>query len=320
MRVTDSAGNTFDQALTITVTPLANQDVVYSATGNTALVATIVGGRLQVRLGTVTQLAVDPVLVKTITFNGAAARDSINLSGLSAALYSHLLGITIHGGSGNDSIIGSSFNETITGGSGNDTINGGSGTDRLVESADVSFVLTNSRLTGIGTDSLRNLDEAVLTGGSHGNSLNGAGFTGKVTLNGGDGNDTLTGGTRDDVLNGDAGNDVLRGGTGNDLLAGGIGKDVLAGQAGNDSLLGGADNDTVIGGTGNDTLLGGTGNDTLIGGFGDDQIDGESGSDRGTGGQGRIGRPRRGLSRKDAGDVLSVELNDETFATLFAWE
>ncbi|WP_210482681.1 peroxidase family protein [Microvirga antarctica] len=62
----------------------------------------------------------------------------------------------------------------------------------------------------------------------------------------------LTGGARSDILEGDAGADQLYGNAGHDRLYG---------QEGNDRLYGGTGNDTLVGGSGNDTMAGSLGND-----------------------------------------------------------
>lgn len=228
---------------------------------------------------------------------------------------------SLDGGAGNDTLQGNTGNDTLTGALGNDSLLGGEDTDLLLESGNVNFTLTDRSLTGVGTDSLTDVETAILTGGAGNNRLIATAFSlGGVTLIGGAGNDSLMGSSLDDSLDGGAGNDTLRGGTGDDTLIGGTGSDALAGQDGDDSLLGGDDRDTLIGGLGNDTLSGGNGDDLLIGGFGDDLITGDAGNDKAVGGQGRSGSPRHGNSLADAGDILSAELIDEVFATLFAFE
>jgi len=97
--------------------------------------------------------------------------------------------------------------------------------------------LSDTTLTGNGTDTLTSIELATLTGGASGNTINASGFSGAVTLDGGAGNDTLTGG---------AGNDTLRGGTGNDTLIGGLGNDILIGGLGNDTLTGGGGSDSFV--------------------------------------------------------------------------
>lgn len=232
---------------------------------------------------------------QTLTLNGGAGNDLINLTDLQPTLFPSTAILTLNGGADNDTVFGSDLNDLITGGMGNDSLNGLDGTDRLIESANVSFKLTNTSLTGVGTDKLANIEEASLTGGAGNNKLDASLFTlGAVTLSGG------------------AGNDTLLGGSGNDALLGGDGKD---------SLIGGAGADTLIGGLGNDTLKGGDGDDFLIGGFGVDSLDGEGGTDTGLGGQGDVGLKRYGTGDIDVGDVrMSLETINEFFATLFAFE
>lgn len=167
------------------------------------------------------------------------------------------------GADGNDTVLGQGGNDSITGGLGNDLLDGGTSTgDVLVESADANLTLTNTQLTGIGTDTLAGFESASLTGGNGDNTLTATAFTGTgaIALSGGGGNDTLLGAAS--RVN------VLSGGDGDDSLKGGSLKDTLSGGAGNDSLLGMGDSDKLFGDDGDDTLLGGTGNDTLDGGAG----------------------------------------------------
>lgn len=222
---------------------------------------------------------------------------------------------TLNGGSGNDSLLGfgdndklfgDDGNDTLLGGTGSDTLNGGAGTgDRIVDSGNINFTLTNTALTGNGTDVVVSVETAHLTGGTGNNKLDATAFTGNVTLIGGAGKDTLIGGSGNDSLQGDAGNDSLRGrdgddlliggndtlisgddndtlngGNGQDTLLGGIGNDALSGFSGNDLLNGGAGTDTLYGGDGNDVLLGGAGSDTCLGGNGNDTLNGQGGTDK----------------------------------------
>ena len=244
---------------------------------------------------TFNMLSTDPFLnLESMTFNGDAGNDLINLTDLSPILFPVITTLQLNGGAGNDTIFGSDLDDTITGGAGNDSLNGLDGNDLLVESANANFKLTDTKLTGVGTDKLADFESALLTGGASNNKLDASAFSGDVTLSGG------------------AGNDTLLGGNGDDALVGGDGKD---------SLIGGAGADTLIGGLGNDTLKGGNGDDLLIGGSGADSLDGELGNDTGLGGQGAVGAPRFGTSASNLGDVLtSLETVDEFFATLFAFE
>ncbi|MHC4876833.1 MAG: hypothetical protein ACYTGL_10070 [Planctomycetota bacterium] len=244
----------------------------------------------------------------SVTLIGASGDDSLLGSGGSDVLVGSggsdfLQGNSgrdrLFGGSGADLLIGGEGNDLLkgqggsgdrlSGGAGNDTLNGGRGVDRLFESADTDFVLTNSSLTGTGSDILQALEVAELNGGDSANTIDVSGFipfrgfvlvrgrggddsiigsSGPDVLNGEDGNDTLTGGGGSDTLNGDRGHDGLAGGADNDLLAGGNGFDILIGGSGDDELQGNDGRDTLIGGQGLDTLTGGGGADTLTRGDG----------------------------------------------------
>ena len=173
------------------------------------------------------------------------------IGGLSKSTLTILSDDALNGTANNDTLLGSADNDTIngldgndnlTGGAGNDTLNGGNGIDQVVESADVNFTLTNTSLTGIGTDVLSSIEGATLTGGTGNNTLNASAFTlGAVTLNGGAGQDTLVGGSKNDTLLGGDGNDQLTGaGTGNGIAS----QDTLTGGNGIDTFILG--NSTVV--------------------------------------------------------------------------
>jgi VCBS repeat-containing protein len=169
--------------------------------------------------------------IETASLTGGSSNNNLNASAFT------LGSVTLNGGAGNDTLTGSSANDVLTGGSGNDVMDGGNGIDRLVESANVNFTLTNTSLTGNGTDSLSNIETASLTGSSSNNTLNASAFTlGSVTLNGRAGNDTLTGGSANDVLAGGTGNDLLVGRAGNDTLTGGTGQDFFSFSSPNEKL------------------------------------------------------------------------------------
>lgn len=129
-----------------------------------------------------------------IVLDGAAGNDTISTGDYADRLYGGDGNDTINsgagddvldGGAGSDNLNGGDGNDNLTGGEGNDTINGGYGTDRVVESGNVNFILTNTSLTGNGTDSLSSIEAATLTGGSDNNNINASAFTlGSVTLDG----------------------------------------------------------------------------------------------------------------------------------------
>ncbi len=168
---------------------------------------------------------------------------------------------TLISGNGNDSLQGQGGNDFLTGGAGNDILDGGSGdVDRLIETFDTNWLLTDTTLTGLGSDTLISFEQASLTGGAGGNTLDARGYTGNATLDGAAGADTIFAGTAASSLLGNAGNDLLIGNIGNDTLLGGNDTDTLFGNDGDDSLdAGGGNNDRVTGGNGLDKLNGGAG-------------------------------------------------------------
>ena len=238
-------------------------------------------------------------------------------------------GDTLIGGDGNDLLRGlGGSGDRLSGGVGDDTINGGRGVDRVFETGDVDFTLTNSSMTGLGTDVVLAMEIAELNGGASANTIDASaflgfkGFTqlrgnggndtiigtdGVDIITGGDGDDSLVGNDGNDVLNGDAGNDVLQGKAGNDTLNGGDGNDGLTGFTGDDVLNGERGYDRGYGGEGNDTLTGGNARDTLIGGNGDDALDGNAADDTLVGGTGN--------NDASLGDVFTdaTATIDETF-------
>jgi Ca2+-binding RTX toxin-like protein len=207
----------------------------------------------------------------------------------------------IDGGIGADPINGGNGNDIITGGVGADAIDGGAGTDTLRESADVSFALSDTTLTGLGADTLTSIEVAKLAGGVSANTIDASTFTGPTVLSGGAGDDLLTGGTGNDVLKGSTGADTIDGGAGMDTLMEradvdftltdtsltGLGGDVLN-SIERAKLAGGTSSNTIDASTftGTTVLSGGSGDDVLTGGSGNDRLRGASGADSLTGGNG----------------------------------
>lgn len=100
------------------------------------------------------------------------------------------------GGDGNDVLVGAGGADTLNGGAGDDTLtgwlgsdslDGGAGSNTLVESGNVSFTLTNTSLSGVGSDKLANLQFANLTGGASNNTFTVSGWTGFGSFDGGAG-------------------------------------------------------------------------------------------------------------------------------------
>ena len=217
----------------------------------------------------------------------------------------------LYGYGGNDTLLGGRGNDILKGGQGDDSINGGDGIDTLRESADVDFILTDTSLSGNGSDSLKNIERVVLSGRNSANKIDASAFTGTTYLYGRGGNDTLLGGSGNDYFYGGKGDDSINGGDGIDTLResadvnfiltdtslSGNGSDslkniervVLRGRNGANKIDASAFTGTtyLYGGRGNDTLLGGSGNDILKGGQGHDLLDGGAGNDRLYGGSGK---------------------------------
>ncbi len=182
----------------------------------------------------------------SFTINTGKGADAINASATTS------LGVVVNAGSGNDTV-------TVSGG--NDTINGDGDSDTIVQTASGTQTLSDTQLTGTGTDAISGFEFANLYGGAGNDTIDGSAFTGRMFIL-----DSL-------------GNNVLSGGSGNDTIQGGNNADTIFGNGGNDSLSGNGDKDSIVGGAGNDTLRGGAGNDSLTGNEGDDTFSPVSGAD-----------------------------------------
>lgn len=187
-----------------------------------------------------------------------------------------------------DQITGNDLDNTFSGGLGNDTMKGGLGTDTVLAVRDANMTLSNTALKiGSETDTLSEIEQALLTGGASANTLDASAFTlGPVTFVGGGGNDVLRGGasTLDQVLAIRDADMVLA----NNLLK--VGADSLTlSSIETATLVGGTSANTLdagaftlgsvilVGGDGADVLRGGAGDDQLTGGLGDDTLSGGAG-------------------------------------------
>ena len=201
-----------------------------------------------------------------------------------------------------DRILGSEGNDTLRGGAGNDTLDGGDGIDEIQEQGDVNFTLSDTELTGLGTDTLISIERAILTGGSGHNTLDASAFTrGAVALRGGAGDDHLIGPREAGTWHWGFYANRFTGGPGNDTFTGGVGSDAIVERGYTNFTLGatqltgnGTDTFTsmdiayLIGGPGNNrldvsgftgslTVLDGRGgNDTLVGGVAYDWVRGQA--------------------------------------------
>ena len=246
--------------------------------------------------------------ITSINIRGGSGANTIDLSGVVAADFTGLTGVSVTGGDGDDIITGTAeFNDTIIAGDGNDTItvgigatsvDGGDGHDTItaadgddtIEGGDGHDLIT----AGTGNDSVRAGDGHDTVSGEDGDDIIDAGDgddlingnAGLDNINGGFGNDILMGDADDDTVFGGAGEDVIGGGDGNDSLVGNSQNDVISGEAGDDSISAGAGADVATGGDGDDFINGQAGNDTLDGENGNDRALGGGGADIASGGEG----------------------------------
>ncbi|MBN3943305.1 DUF4347 domain-containing protein [Nostoc sp. NMS9] len=192
------------------------------------------------------------------TISGTSSGNKLNGGATDDTIYGYAGNDYLYGQDGNDRLIAGAGNDYLYGGKGDDILDGGDGIDYVNESADVNFTLTNTQLSGLGSDSLINIERVTLTGGISKNTLDASSFTiGSVYLYGGNGNDSLLGGSNNDYLYGQNDSDRLIGNAGNDYLYGGAGDDILIGGAGNDLLYGqtGADIFVLASGNGSDSIF-----------------------------------------------------------------
>ena len=210
--------------------------------------------------------------VNTITINGGAGDDTVDISALQSA---HRIVFRSNGG--NDVIIGEmraqdrfelADGKTIADYTATENDNGSTTIATAGHSVTFFGSLSNAQSAPGAHD-----DDDDDHEDDHGNDHD-------------DDDAVVTPPSYDDALTGTASRDVLKGGSGDDLVQGRGGDDVVSGGSGDDQLDGGDGDDTLSGGSGDDTLLGGAGDDMLSGGSGDDRIDGGAGDDIMTGGSG----------------------------------
>ncbi len=108
----------------------------------------------------------------------------------------------------------------------------------------------------------------LIIGTEGSNVLNGTALDDIIWARGGP--DAVSGGLGDDIIGGASGADTLNGDGGNDTIFGSDGDDLIDGGSGDDVLFNGEGTDTMSGGVGNDTLWGGGGDDIMSGGSGED--------------------------------------------------
>jgi hypothetical protein len=117
----------------------------------------------------------------------------------------------------------------------------------------VSFNLTNTSLTGVGTDTLSAIENALLTGGASANTFTVSGWTGGGSLTGGGGTDTVVASKNVSFT---LSNSSLSATNGLSMSLSGIGIANLTGGAAANTF-------TVSGWTGTGTLTGSGGTDVV---------------------------------------------------------
>jgi Ca2+-binding RTX toxin-like protein len=205
--------------------------------------------------------------VQKVRISGGEGNDTIRDSsgpGHSRGTDNAVIAIILEGDDGNDMLTGGSFANTIGGGAGDDIIKGGAGDDVLsgglgfntiggaaghdtvIEEGDFDWMVTNSKITGAGTDKLSGIERAHITGGDGANKIDALKFSGQFTAIGG------------------AGDDLILGGRGNDFLTGGLGANTIGGAAGFDTVIEEADADFTLVGNTKSATLDGPGDDLLL--------------------------------------------------------
>lgn len=238
----------------------ADEDVtVQEDPGNAGFVQVLIDSSVASSQPTVSGASLTQITIET-----GDSENTIDVSGVTAAVFPNLTSISIVSGNGDDVITGSDdFADSIDAGDGDDTITGQGG-DSIVGPGGGDTILA-----GDGDD--------VVNAGTGDDSIDAG--DGNDIINGDEDDDTILGGDGLDTLSGNDGNDSLFGGQGNDSLAGNAGTDFLQGDVGDDTIAAGSEDDTVFGGGGADVIDGGDGADSLFGNGGRDTIDGGTGDD-----------------------------------------
>lgn len=273
----------------------ANDSFSYTlSSGSTALVEIEISGETSsqdVVRGDATANLLTAILLGQ-TLKGQAGSDTLNDNGFAA---------TLNGGADND-IYWVSNSETIIqelNGQGTDQVRTSLSVFALGESVEnLSYTGTNARFYGYG-----NASANIIEGGILGDFL--IGYSGADTLRGGAGADVLDGGADHDILDGGTGNDVMIGGGGNDIFyvdsvtdvvveGGDPGFDTVFASISNYVLADWVENLSFSGsaaytGTGNavgNEIMGSISGDHLSGLGGNDRLIGFGGNDTLNGGKG----------------------------------
>ena len=269
VRVTDSAGNSHVDAVTVTLSDVAGERVLGD-------------GRDNVILGD----------VGNDFLQGGDGADTLSGGAGTDWLYGQNGDDRVSGGDGNDYIIDQSGSDHLQGGAGNDyildldynddgrdTLEGGEGNDLLLSGGGSDVVDggegTDTLYYSTSTEGVRvTLGEAGETTVGVGGTADGDQITNVENVLASRFDDSVTGNSESNTIYGYAGDDVIDGGAGNDTLYGDYGY-ASSYYSGDDTIIGGAGDDIIDGGAGNDLFIYavGDGNDTIRGGAGENWVD-----------------------------------------------
>ena len=202
----------------------------------------------------------------TITVNGGAGNDTVDITGLTS---DHR--IVFNTGTGTDTVLGTVRAQ--------DVVNMGA---TVAVDATTSSANGDTSNQGHTTDVEDDADESghtpppapvvdqTLIGDETANLLSGAG-----------GDDVALGKGGDDLISTGDGADFINAGAGADTVVAGAGDDMVYGQDGADTMFGGAGRDMIDGGNGDDTVFGGSEDDMFVAhaNDGSDSYHGDTGSD-----------------------------------------
>jgi Ca2+-binding RTX toxin-like protein len=164
--------------------------------------------------------------------DGGAGNDNINVLGIHPTLPNRPhVGVTLIGGSGNDTLYAGATEDWLYGGDGDDYLVDGLGTDHFSGGNGPHDIVDYSHRV----DDLKiYMDNSHPSGGSAGvHGFDGDTFDGTVErLYSGQGNDYIVGTQADNQIYGNAGDDTIFGLGGTDALFGGLGSDEIHGEQG----------------------------------------------------------------------------------------
>jgi Ca2+-binding RTX toxin-like protein len=254
------SGNDFGETATITLS--GGTLNVYGSLYDDTIQLSSVGSNLVVTVNGAARSFVSSSVV-AIQIWGLGGNDSVGIG-------AGVIGATVNGGAGRDSLIGGTGNDLLIGGGGNDTLSGGAGNDTLDGGAG-----SDSMTGGAGNDTYRfqaataaEVDTVIerLDGGTDTLDFSALAATVPVTVN--------------------LGSDTALASHANRRVKTGAGRAAYF-----ENVIGGAANDSLTGNAASNVLVGGAGDDTLDGAAGTDTLDGGSGTDVGLNGETLINIP-----------------------------